>query len=107
AERRGALMTAAWITAKTILSLAAVLALLAGFIWALRRGSLRLSALAPRGTIYVETATSLRDRRSLAIVTVEGRRLLIGLTPAAISFIADLQLGDAVSSGSSLGGDRR
>ena len=42
-------MTAALVTAKTLLSLGAVLALLAAFIWALRRGSLRLSALAPRG----------------------------------------------------------
>ncbi len=72
------------------ISFIAVLALLAGFVWLLRRGSLRLSRLAPRGTIFVETATSLGDRRSLAIVSVEGRRLLVGLTPAAISFIADL-----------------
>jgi flagellar biogenesis protein FliO len=83
-------MTGALAAARTLLSLAAVLALLGGFIWALRRGSLRLSALAPRGTIFVETATSLGDRRSLAIVSVEGRRLLIGLAPSAVSFIADL-----------------
>ena len=30
------------------------------------------------------------ERRSLAIVRVEGRRLLIGLTPGAISLLADL-----------------
>lgn len=75
---------------RSAVSFAAVLALLAGFVWLLRRGSLRLSRLAPRGAIFVETATSLGDRRSLAIVSVEGRRLLVGLTPAAISFIADL-----------------
>ena len=87
-------MSAALVTLKTAASLGAVLALLAVFVWALRRGSLRLSSLAPRGTIFVETATSLGDRRSLAIVNVEGRRLLIGLTPASISHIADLELRD-------------
>jgi flagellar biogenesis protein FliO len=78
------------LTARTVLSLGAVLALLAGLVWALRRGSLRLSALAPRGTISIETATAIGDRRQLAIVTVEGRRVLVGMTPTTISFITDL-----------------
>ena len=77
-------------TLRTLLSLAAVIALLAGFVWALRRGSLRLSAFAPKGTIAIETATALGDRRQLAIVTVEGRRVLVGMTPTTISFITDL-----------------
>jgi flagellar biogenesis protein FliO len=77
-------------TLRTVLSLAAVIALLAGLVWALRRGSLRLSALAPRGTITIETATAVGDRRQLAIVTVEGRRVLVGMTPTSISFITDL-----------------
>lgn len=77
-------------TTRMAVSLAAVVALLAAFVWALRRGSLRLSALAPRGSIFVETAASLGDRRSLAIVSVEGRRLLVGLTPTAVSLITDL-----------------
>jgi flagellar biogenesis protein FliO len=78
------------ITLRTLASFGVVLALLATFVWALRRGSLRLSKLAPRGTIAVETAMSLGDRRSLAIVGVEGRRMLVGLTPTTISFLADL-----------------
>jgi flagellar biogenesis protein FliO len=78
------------LTLRTVVSLAAVIALLAGFVWALRRGSLKLSALAPRGTIVIETATSIGDRRQIAIVGVEGRRVLVGLTPTAISFITDL-----------------
>ena len=77
-------------TLRTVLSLAAVIALLAALVWALRRGSLRLSALAPRGTITIETATAVGDRRQLAIVTVEGRRVLVGMTPTSISFITDL-----------------
>ena len=98
-------MSAAWVTARAVFSLAAVLVLLTAFVWALRRGSLRLSRLAPRGTMFVETAMSMGDRRSLAIVSVEGRRVLIGLTPASISFIADLaQRSEATAAGD---GDRR
>ena len=83
-------MNGVLMTLRTVLSLAAVIALLAGLVWALRRGSLRLSALAPRGTITIETATAIGDRRQLAIVTVEGRRVLVGMTPTSISFITDL-----------------
>ncbi len=78
------------LTARTVLSLGVVLALLAGLVWALRRGTLKLSALAPRGVIAIETATAVGDRRQLAIVTVEGRRVLVGMTPTAISFITEL-----------------
>ncbi len=77
-------------TMRAVVSFGAVLAILAVFVWALRRGSLRLSRFAPRGAVAVETAISLGERRSLAIVTVEGRRMLIGLTPASISLLSDL-----------------
>jgi flagellar protein FliO/FliZ len=80
----------ALVTLRTVFSFAAVLAVLAVFVWALRRGSLRLSRFAPRGAVAVETAISLGERRSLAIITVEGRRMLIGLTPASVSLITDL-----------------
>ena len=83
-------MSGALVTARALISLAVVLGLLAVFVWALRRGSLRLSRLAPRGAIAIETAMSLGDRRSIAIVGVEGRRLLIGLTPASISVLTEL-----------------
>jgi flagellar biogenesis protein FliO len=79
-----------WLMLRTVSSLAAVLILLALFVWALRRGSLRLSALAPRSTISIETATAIGDRRQLAIVSVEGRRLLVGMTPTTIAFLTDL-----------------
>ena len=60
-----------------------VLALLA---WLLRRGGGRRSPHA----VSVETAIPLGERRSLLIVTVEGRRLLLGLTPAQITLITEL-----------------
>lgn len=66
-----------------------VLALVAALAWLLRRGAfgpLRPGARA----IAVETAVPLGERRSLVIVAVEGRRLLLGMTPAQISLVAEL-----------------
>jgi flagellar biogenesis protein FliO len=83
-------MNGALATVRAFGSLVAVLGLLGLFVWALRRGSLKLSSLAPKGTIAIETAMSLGERRSIAIVGVDGRRLLIGLTPTTISFLSDL-----------------
>jgi flagellar biogenesis protein FliO len=83
-------MSGALATLRAFGSLVAVLGLLGLFVWALRRGSLKLSSLAPKGTIAIETAMSLGERRSIAIVGVDGRRLLIGLTPTTISFLSDL-----------------
>ena len=84
---------------RAILSLVFVLGVLALSVWALRRGALRLPALKARASIVVETATSLGDRRSLAIISVEGRRLLIGLTPGSVSLIANLESASAVPDG--------
>jgi flagellar biogenesis protein FliO len=67
-----------------------VIGLLILFVWALRRGLLRTGPFAPRTGIVVETAVALGERRSLAIVAVEGRRLLLGLSPAGITLLADL-----------------
>jgi flagellar biogenesis protein FliO len=86
------------VTLRAVFSFVAVIVLLTAFIWALKRGSLRLSRFAPKGPIAVETAMSLGERRSLAIVGVEGRRLLVGLTPTTISLVADL--GSSRSGGS-------
>jgi flagellar biogenesis protein FliO len=76
---------------RAFFSLAIVMALLVAALWALRRGALRLPTLKGRSEIVIETATSLGERRSLAIVRVEGRRVLIGLTPSSVSFLSDLQ----------------
>ena len=56
---------------------AAVLALLGGVLWLLKTGM--LSRFAARSSaVAVETAVSLGERRQLVIVSVEGRRLLLG-----------------------------
>jgi flagellar protein FliO/FliZ len=63
------------------------LAVLAALAWFLRRSaSLRRS----KQPISVETAVPLGERRSLVIVAVEGRRLLLGLTPTQVSLVTEL-----------------
>ena len=66
-----------------------VLALVGVLAWVARRGT--LSTLR-RGTraITVETAVPMGERRSLVIVSVEGRRILLGLTPGSISLVTEL-----------------
>jgi len=73
---------------QTLGALVVVLALLAGLAWALRRG---LLARRNGQMLAVETALALGDRRSLVVVTVEGRRLLLGLTPGQVSLVTELQ----------------
>ena len=85
-------MTDALLSLRAVVSFAAVLGILVVALWALRRGTLPMGIGARRTPIVVETATSLGERRSLAIVAVEGRRLLIGLTPSTVSLLADLQV---------------
>ena len=66
-----------------------MLGLVTALAWLLRRGS--LGALTGRGgPITVETAVALGERRSLVIVAVEGRRLLLGLTPTTMSLVTEL-----------------
>lgn len=75
-------------TVKAVVALLVVFGLLGGFLWLLRRGG-----LAPRGShqrLAVEAAVSLGDRRSLVIVGVEGRRLLLGVAPAQVTLVAEL-----------------
>ena len=72
-----------WLAVLIVLALVGALALL------LRKGA--LGTLGRKGkVIQVETAVPLGDRRSLVIVAVEGRRLLLGLTPAQVSMVAEL-----------------
>lgn len=65
-----------------------VLALLAALAWVLRRQQ----AVRRTGKgLGVESGLALGERRSLAIVTVEGRRLLLGLAPNHVALITELQ----------------
>ncbi|MGE3508777.1 MAG: flagellar biosynthetic protein FliO [Vicinamibacterales bacterium] len=72
---------------RAILTAFTVVAVLAALAWWLRR---RLPVSRGRQLIAVETAISLGERRSLVIVAVENRRLLIGVTPQQLSLLTDL-----------------
>jgi flagellar protein FliO/FliZ len=78
------LMPSVW---RVLFALAVVLGLLGGLAWVLKRG-----VIARRGTgaLAIETALALGDRRSLVVVTVEGRRLLLGLAPNNVSLVTEL-----------------
>ena len=65
----------------------AVMALLAILAWVLKRTT---AARRAAGTMHVEKALSLGERRSLVIVTVEGRRLLLGTAPNHVSLVTEL-----------------
>lgn len=68
-------------------ALAVVLALVGGLAWMLRRGML----VRRRSTgLGIESAISLGERRSLVVVSVEGRRLLLGLAPGSVSLVTEL-----------------
>ena len=66
-----------------------VLGLVAALAWLVRRGAFMNLGRSNR-PITVETAVPLGERRSLVIVAVEGRRLLLGLTPGQISMVTEL-----------------
>ncbi len=78
----------------SFLAVGIVLALVAGLAYLVRRGT--LGPLAGRGgPIAAETAVSLGERRSLVIVSVDGRRLLLGLTPTQMALVTELQAAPA------------
>ena len=67
-----------------------VLGLVASLAWLVRRGTIRLPGSARRQAMAIESATPLGERRSLVIVSVEGRRLLLGVTPTQVSLVTEL-----------------
>jgi flagellar protein FliO/FliZ len=72
-----------------------VLGLVALFAWLLRKGA--FGPLGRRGSsvISVETAVPLGERRSVVVVAVEGRRLLLGLAPGQVSLLTELRTREA------------
>jgi flagellar protein FliO/FliZ len=72
-----------------------VLALLAVAAWLLRRGAFGMAGKRTRGLMRVEATLPLGERRSLMVVAVEGRRLLLGLTPAQVSLVTELERGES------------
>lgn len=75
---------------RTIVALVAVLVALGAFLWLLRRGTFSVGGRSLRRSMAVESAIALGDRRSLVIVNVEGRRLLLATSSASVSLITEL-----------------
>jgi len=73
---------------RSFLALGAVAALLALTVWWLGRLAQTRRGRQP---IHVESAVTLGDKRSLVIVSVEGRRLLVGLAPGSVSLVTELR----------------
>jgi flagellar protein FliO/FliZ len=67
-----------------------VLGVIGLLAWLLRRGIITLPGQPTRGPLAIHSTLQLGERRSLAIVSVEGRRLLIGLTPTQVNLLTEL-----------------
>ena len=74
---------------RSLLAIVVVFGLLGTLAWAARRGRLGFLNRQP-SHVKVEATVPLGDRRSLMVVAIEGRRLLLGLTPAQVSFVTEL-----------------
>ena len=80
-----------------LLAVTIVLGLVAVLAWLARRG--HLGQLSAKGAgVAVETAISLGERRQLVIVSVEGRRLLLGVTSAQVTLVTELNPAAPVAS---------
>lgn len=75
---------------RAVVGTLAVLAILAILAVLLRRGVLTIPGQRGSRTLAIETALSIGDRRSVVILSVEGRRLLLGLTPAQVTVLTEL-----------------
>jgi flagellar protein FliO/FliZ len=76
------------VTGRALLVSVLVVGLVAVIAWVLRRN---LPASRGRRDFAVEKALALGERRTLVIVSVENRRLLLGMTPQHIGLITELQ----------------
>jgi flagellar protein FliO/FliZ len=67
-----------------------VLGLVALCAWLVRRGTFGALGSRAASSVRVETSVPLGDRRSLLVVSVEVRRLLLGLTPQQVTLVTEL-----------------
>ena len=74
---------------RSLLAIVVVFGLLGGLAWAARRGRLGFFTRQV-SQVRVEATVPLGERRSLMVVAVEGRRLLLGLTPMQVSLVTEL-----------------
>jgi flagellar protein FliO/FliZ len=74
---------------RSLAAIVVVFGLLGALAWAARRGRLAFFTRQP-SHVRVEATVPLGDRRSLMVVAIEGRRLLLGLTPVQVSLVTEL-----------------
>ena len=74
---------------RSLVAIVVVFGLLGALAWAARRGRLSFFTRQP-SHVRVEATVPLGDRRSLMVVAIEGRRLLLGLTPVQVSLVTEL-----------------
>jgi flagellar protein FliO/FliZ len=74
---------------RSLFAIVVVFGVLGGLAWAARRGRLGFFTKQP-ASVRVEATVPLGERRSLMVVAIEGRRLLLGLTPMQVSFVTEL-----------------
>ena len=75
---------------RTLLSLLVVVGLMGGCLWLVRRGGWQGGLRRGPRPVQIETAVGLGDRRQLVIVSVEGRRLLLGVTQMHVALLTEL-----------------
>jgi flagellar biosynthetic protein FliO len=75
---------------RSLFAILVVFGLLTLFAWLAKRGTFGGFGRQGRSLVKVESAVPLGDRRSLMVVSVEGRRLLLGLTPMQVSLVTEL-----------------
>ncbi len=76
---------------RSLVAVLLVMAVMAAVAWVFRRGVPRWRGARPASPVQIETAVSLGDRRSLVVVSVEGRRLLLGVTPSQVTLVTGLE----------------
>ena len=75
---------------RAFIGLAAVLALISVLAWLLRRGVIKLPGQGAKGSLALDGTLQLGERRSVVVVQVEGRRLVLGVTATQINLLAEL-----------------
>lgn len=75
---------------RAFLGLLFVLALVTGLAVLVRRGVIALPGRRGHGGLTIESSLPLGDRRFLLVVSVEGRRLLLGSTPSGVTLVTEL-----------------
>src|SRR5215470_9824774 len=75
---------------RSLFAILVVFGLLAVLAWLARRGTFGSMGRQGRSLVEVEGAVPLGERRSLMVISVEGRRLLLGLTPVQVSLVIEL-----------------